>query len=104
MPGILLLDILHSAASLNTADSKSAGIDKAAYYSRLPLQGTLHRLVELGRIAQVHDVDVSICGSDDKKVVSGIHSVDAFLALQGSDRIWCAEVPVFDSLVPRTGG
>ena len=87
----------------NRADSEARSIGEAADYPRLPLQGGLHGLVEFGRLVEVDDVDVAVCGTDDQQLVLDVHGVDAFLALDRGD--WCrlTQIPVFDGLVPRAG-
>lgn len=63
--GILVLDVLDSAAAFDTADGEAGGVGEAADYPRLPLEGGLHGLVEFGRGVEVHDVDVAVCSADD---------------------------------------
>ena len=41
LPGVLVLNVLNSTASLDTANSKTRRIGKAAYDTGLPLQGAL---------------------------------------------------------------
>lgn len=101
--GVLLFDVLNGATTFDGTDGETGGIGKAADYPRLPLEGGLHGLVKLGRLVQVDDVDVAICGTDDEKLVLDIHRVNAFLALHACD--WCLlpDIPVLHRLIPRSG-
>lgn len=62
--GVLLLDVLDSAAALNAADSEAGGIGEAADYAGLPLERGLHGLVEFGGVVEVNDVDVAVRRTD----------------------------------------
>lgn len=79
--GVLVLDILDRTAALDTADGEASGSREAADYSRLPLEGRLHGLVEFGGVFEVDDVDVAVCGADHEKFVLDIHGVNTLLAL-----------------------
>lgn len=100
---VLLLDILDRAPALDGPDRETGGVREAGHHSGLPLQGTLHRLVELARLVEVDDVDVAVRGADDEKLLLAVHGVDAVLAVDASHGGGLAEVPVFDGLVPRAG-
>lgn len=63
----------------------------------------MHSLVELCWLVEVDDIDVTVCGADNEKLVLDVHGVDTFLALDGSDCGRLAQIPVFDCLVPRAG-
>lgn len=63
--GILILDVLDSTATFDTADGEARGVGEAADYPRLPLEGGLHGLVEFRRGVEVHDVDVAVRSTDD---------------------------------------
>jgi hypothetical protein len=102
LPRILLLDILNSTSAFNTANGKSSGVREAANSSCLPFQRTLQCLVDLRRLAQVDDIDISICRANNQKVLLNIQCVDSFLHLDSSDRLRLAQVPVLYSLIPRT--
>jgi hypothetical protein len=62
---VFLLDVLDSATTLDGANSETRSISEAADYPRLPLQRGLHGLVEFGRLVEIDDVDVAVCGTDD---------------------------------------
>jgi len=93
---------LDSASTLDAANSKTGSVGEAAHNSSLPLERALERLVELVGLREVDDVDVAVGGTNDEHLVSDrVHGVDAILALQGSDGVGCAQIPVLDGLVPR---
>lgn len=97
--GVLLLDVLNGATALDTSNSETGSIGKAADYPRLPLKGGLHGLVEFGRVVEVHDIDVAVSRADDEKFVLDIHCVHTFLTIDIGDRGLLSQVPVFDGLV-----
>lgn len=66
VPGILFFDILNGAATLDATNRKASGIGKTTNYSRLPLERALKRLVDLGGVFQVDDVDVAVGGANDE--------------------------------------
>jgi hypothetical protein len=63
--------------------------------------------VDLGWFLQVYNVDVALGGRNHEQLVElDVHAVDAFLGLQhshGLRGVCCAQVEVFDCLVPGTG-
>lgn len=63
---ILLLDVLNRAATFNGTNSETRRIRKAAHDTSLPLEWALQGLIELERVGKVDDINVSVCGSDDK--------------------------------------
>lgn len=101
--GVLVLDVLNGAATFDTAHGKARRVGEAADYPRLPLQGGLHSLVELGGVVEVDDVDVSVSCTDDQELVLDVHRVDTLLAFHSGDRSRLSEIPILDSLIPRTG-
>lgn len=98
--GVLVLDVLNGAATFDTAHGKARRVGEAADYPRLPLQGGLHSLVELGGVVEVDDVDVSVSCTDDQELVLDVHRVDTLLAFHSGDRSRLSEIPILDSLVP----
>lgn len=100
LPSVLVLHILNGATAFNTANGEALRVGEATHNPSLPLQGALQRLVKLGGLFEVDDVDIPICRADDEEVVSNVHGVHALLALQRSHRLGTPEVPVLDSLVP----
>lgn len=101
-PRVLVLHVLNGASALDTTDCKARRVCEAAHHSRLPLQGALHRLVELGRVLEVDDVDVAVRRADDAEVVLDVEGVDALLAGDGRRGPLLAQIPVLDRLVPRS--
>lgn len=105
IPRVLLIRILNRTPPLNTPDSKTRRIRKAAHNPRLPLQRTLHRL-ELARIArcQVEDVDVALrAAHDHDRVVAHVHGVHPVLHVDRHGGLLLAQVPELDRLVPGAG-
>ncbi len=49
LPAIFIIHVLNRAAALNTTNSKSSCIAKAADHTGLPFQRALHGFVEFGR-------------------------------------------------------
>jgi hypothetical protein len=93
---------LNSTSSFDGTNGETCGVGEAADGPGLPLERTLDLLVCTIGLVEVEDLDPTIGSSDDKKLVACIHSVDTFLALNGSDGSLLAAIPVFDSLVPGT--
>jgi hypothetical protein len=93
---------LDGTSSFDASDGKPGGICKAAYHPRLPLQGTLDGLVELGRLPKVDDVDISVGRTHDEQVIPHIHRVDSLLALYRGSWSALPEIPILQSLVPRS--
>lgn len=102
LPRVFFLDILDRASALYTTNRKARGIRKAADHPGLPFQRALNGLVELPRLVQTHNVNVSLCGTDDKQLVLGVHGVHSVLTVDVRDRGRLAQVPVLDRLVPRS--
>ena len=63
---IFVFDVLDCAAPFYATNCEAAGVGEARHNARLPFEGGLHCFVELRRFAQVDDVDVAICGSNDE--------------------------------------
>jgi hypothetical protein len=103
LPGVLLFDVLDGAATLNTTDSETRRIGEAANNPCLPLQRAGNRLVDCGRVRQVHHQDVALRRCDDEQLVLDVHAVDALRALQRTDWLRALQVPVLDCLVPGAG-
>jgi len=101
-PRVLFLDVLDGTSTFDGTDSETCGIGETADSSGLPFERTLNCLVCSCRLVEVEDLDVAIGSSDDKKLVACVHGVDALLALNGSDGVLLAAVPVLDGLVPGT--
>ena len=91
---------MNCTTALDTANSKSSGISEATNNSGLPLERALESLVELGGILEIDDVDVSVCRANYAQIISNIHGVDSFLALDRRSRSLLPHIPVLDSLVP----
>ena len=98
---VFLFNILNSASSLNASNCEARRIWKAADNSRLPFQRALKGLVELSRLVQVDDIDVSICGTHDQKILLHIQGIHSLLALHRGNSLAGSQVPVLDCLVPR---
>lgn len=98
---VLVLDVLDGAAALDATNGESRGISEAAHHPGLPLEGTLQRLVDLGRLLEVDDVDVAVGGAHDAQVVAHVGRVHALLALHRGRGALLPQVPVLDRLVPR---
>lgn len=101
---ILLLDILNSTTTLDTANSKTCGIGETTNYPSLPLKWTLHRLVKCRGVLEVDDVDVLVRRPNDAQVTFDVHRIDAVLACHRRGGPLLAHVPVLDSLVPGARG
>jgi len=101
-PRVFFLDVLNGTSTFDGTDSETCGIGETADSSGLPFERTLNCLVGSGRLVEVEDLDKAIGSSDDKKLIARVHGVDALLALNGSDGVLLAAVPVLDSLVPGT--
>ncbi len=100
--GILILHILDRAPTLDAPYSESVRVGKAADDPCLPLERALERLVELGRVFQVDDVDIAVGRAHHQQVVSHVHGVNSFLALHRRRRLALPQIPVFDGLIPRS--
>lgn len=100
VPCVFFLDILNRASALYTPHREPRCVAKATHHPRLPLQRTLHRLVEFRRLVQAHDIDVPIRRCDDHQLVLDVHTVHPLLALQRRDWIRLPQVPILDRLVP----
>lgn len=66
LPGVLLLDVLNSAATFDTPDCKAGCISEAADDTGLPFQGALERFVEFHGVVEADDVHVAVCCTDDE--------------------------------------
>lgn len=97
---VLLLDVLNSAAALNTTDREAGSISEATDYPCLILEGGLHSLVEFGRVVEINDIDVAVRGTDNKQLVLDIHCVNAILAINLRNGVRLSQIPVFDRLIP----
>lgn len=100
IPRVLLLHVLNRAAALDAADGEAGRVGEAADHPRLPLERALHRLVELGRVLEVDDVDVAVGRAHDAQVLLDIHRVHAVLARHRRRGALLPHVPVLDRLVP----
>lgn len=83
--GVFVFDVLDCAATLDGADGEAARVIETGDNSRLPFQRALNRLVEFSWLIEIDDVDVPVCGCDDKQVFVRVHAVDALLAVNGRD-------------------
>jgi hypothetical protein len=102
-PGVLVFDILNCAAAFNRADREARRVAEAAHHACLPLKRARNRLVDLGRVLQVHHVDVALGRRDDEQLVLDVHAVDALARVECRDGLGALEVPELDRLVPRPG-
>lgn len=100
-PGVFFFDVLDRASAFYAADGETGRVAEAADHPRLPLQRTLHRFVEFGRVLQVDDVDVSIRRRDHQQLILHVHTVDSLLAVHAGYGRRLSQIPVFDRLVPR---
>lgn len=100
---VFLLNILDSASSFNTSNSKARRVWKTTNNSGLPLQRTLYRLIEFRRLTQVDDVDISICCAHNQEILLYIQSIDSLLTCHSSNRLTLSQIPVLDGLIPRAG-
>lgn len=92
---------MNRAAPLNAANRKAGSVSETTNYSGLPFERALERLVDLGRVLEVDNVDVAVGGAHDAQVVAHVGRVHALLALQGSRSALLTQIPVLDRLVPR---
>lgn len=101
LPGVFFLDVLDRTSAFYTPHGETCGIAEAAYHPCLPLQRTLHRLVEFRWLVQIHNIDVPIRRRDHQQLVLHVHAVDSLLAINAG--YWCLlpKVPIFDRFVPR---
>lgn len=67
LPCVFVFDVLNRATAFDTANSKTGGVSETIYDSSLPFQRALQGLIELERVLQVYDIDVSVCGADDQQ-------------------------------------
>lgn len=102
IPRILLFDILNGTSSLDTSNGKSGGISKAGDDPGLPFERALQGFVDLVRSLQVDDVKPSFSSADDKKLVLDGHGVNTILNRQSRSWLLLSQIPVLDSLVPRS--
>lgn len=93
---------MDSATAFDATDGKSGRVSKAADNPSLPFERTLQCLVDFGGILEVDDVDVSVGGANNAEVVLDVQGVDSFLAGDGRRGTLLPEIPVLDSLVPRS--
>lgn len=100
LPCILVLDILDSATTLDTTDSETSRVGKAANHSGLPLKWALQCLIELGRVLEVDNIDVAVGGAYNAEVVLDVHRINTLLACYCGRRSLLSKIPVFDRLVP----
>jgi len=91
---------LNGASSFDTANCKTTRINETAYNPRLPLQWTLHCLVEFVGLRKIDYVDIPIRSANYEHVVDGVHRVHPLLTFQGSSRVGRPQIPKFDRLVP----
>lgn len=82
---VLFLHILDRTSSFDAADGEAASIVEARDNTSLPFQRALHCFVELGRFAQINNVDVTVGGSDDEECVHNIDAVNSLLTLHRRD-------------------
>ena len=100
IPGVLILDVLNRAASLDTADCEARSVGEATDNTCLPLERADDGLVNLGGFVQVDHVDVSLSGCDNEQLVLDVHAVNAVLAVQCANGLRTLQIPELDLLVP----
>jgi hypothetical protein len=103
LPGVFVFDVLDRTAPFDRSYGETGRVAEAGYYACLPLQGTGDGLVDLGRVLQVHHVDVALSSRDNKELVLDVHAVHALPRIQRADRLRAFQVPEFDGLVPGAG-
>jgi hypothetical protein len=101
LPGVLIFDVLDSATTLDTTDSKTSRVSKAANHPGLPLERALQGFIEFGRVLEINNIDVSIGGADNAEIIADVHRINSLLALYGCRRSLLSKIPVFDRLIPR---
>lgn len=101
LPGVLVFDVLDSATTLDTTDSKTSRVRKAANHPGLPLERALQGFVEFGRVLEINNIDVSIGGADNAEIIADVHRINSLLALYGCRRSLLSKIPVLDRLIPR---
>lgn len=102
---ILILDVLDGTATLDAANGEALPVSEAADDPGLPLERALQRLIKLGWILEVNDVDVSVGRANHQEipVYPHVHGVHTLLTRDRGGRRALAEIPVLHRLVPRTG-
>jgi hypothetical protein len=100
VPVIFLLDVLDGTASLNATNRKASRVCEAAHHPRLPLQGTLQRLVELGRALQINNVDIPIRRANHTEILLNVQRVHPVLTRHTRRRALLPHIPVLDRLIP----
>lgn len=90
VPGVLVFDVLDGTAAFYASDCETCSVGEACNDSGLPFQRALKGFVEFGGLVEVNDVNVSVCCSDDKEFVFGVHAVDPFLTI---DRCYRGGLP-----------
>ena len=63
--GIFLFHILDSTSTLNTPNRKSVCLGETANDSRLPLQRALNSLIKLRRLAEIDNIYITVCCSNN---------------------------------------
>ncbi|KAH0358008.1 hypothetical protein KCU83_g640, partial [Aureobasidium melanogenum] len=78
-PRILVLDVLDGTSTFDRTDGETSSIGETADSSSLPLERALNLLVSSARRVEVENLDPAIGSSDNKKLIAGVHGVNAFL-------------------------
>lgn len=77
---IFFLDVLDRASTFYASDGEAAPVVEAGHDSSLPFQWRLDGFVKFSRVAEIYDVDIAVCGCNDKEGIHDIETVDTFLA------------------------
>jgi hypothetical protein len=100
LPGVFLFDVLDGTAAFDRADGESGRVAEAGHYACLPLERARDGLVDLGRVLEVHHVDVALSRRDNEELVLDVHAVHALPRIQRADGLRALQIPEFDRLVP----
>ena len=101
LPRVFVLHILNGTSALYTTYCETSSVGEAADNPGLPFQSTLDGFVESVWVVQIHNVDVSVRGTDDQQLPIRIHGVDSLLTIDRGNRIRRPQIPVLDCFVPR---
>lgn len=85
--GLLVVDVLYGAATLDTADREASGIIEAGHDSGLVFERGLYGFEEFVRVVEVDYVDVTVGAANDEKLIPDIHGIDSVLTVECRDRV-----------------
>jgi hypothetical protein len=91
---------LNCAAALDGSNGETGCVAEAGHNAGLPLQRAGDGLVDLGRVLEIHHVDVALSSCDNKELVLDVHAVHTLPRVERADRLRALQVPELDRLVP----